>query len=91
MQHALGDSMEEAGIEEWDTLVIDRALDPRDGDIVISPVNGELTVKYLDTSKKDKGIVKLIPGNPRYQEIVMHGGDELIIWGAVSNIIKRLR
>ena len=88
---AMGDSMEEAGIEEGDILVIDRALDPRDGDIVIAHVNGEFTVKYLDISKKDKGIVKLIPGNPRYGEIVMHDGDQLIIWGVVSNIIKRLR
>ena len=88
---ALGDSMIEAGIEEGDILVIDRALDPRDGDIVIAHVNGEFTVKYLDISKKDKGIVKLVPGNPRYDEIVMHDGDQLIIWGVVSNIIKRLR
>ena len=87
----MGDSMEEAGIEEGDILVIDCALDPRDGDIVIAHVNGEFTVKYLDISKKDKGIVKLVPGNPRYEEIEMHDGDELIIWGVVSNIIKRLR
>ena len=88
---AMGSSMIEAGIEEGDILVIDRALDPRDGDIVIAHVNGEFTVKYLDISKKDKGIVKLVPANPRYETIVMHDGDELVIWGVVSNIIKRLR
>ena len=88
---ALGDSMEEAGIEEGDILVIDRALDPRDGDIVVAHVNGEFTVKYLDISKKDKGIVKLLPGNSRYKPIIMHDGDELIIWGVVSSVIKRFR
>ena len=88
---ALGDSMEEAGIEEGDILIIDRALEPRDGDIVIAHVNGEFTVKYLDISKKDIGIVKLVPGNPRYDEIIMREGDQLIIWGVVSNLIKRLR
>ena len=88
---ALGDSMVEAGIEEGDILVIDRALDPRDGDIVIAFVNGEFTVKYLDISKKDRGIVRLVPGNKRYKPIVMHDGDQLIVWGVVSNIIKRLR
>ena len=67
------------GIEEGDILVIDRALDPRDGDIVIAHVNGEFTVKYLDISKKDKGIVKLVPANPRYDTIVMRDGDELNI------------
>lgn len=88
---AMGDSMVEAGIEEGDILVIDRALEPRDGDIVIAHVNGEFTVKYLDISKKYKGVVRLIPGNPNYKPIIMHEGDELIIWGVVSNIIKRLR
>lgn len=88
---AMGSSMIEAGIEEGDILVIDRALEPRDGDIVIAHVNGEFTVKYLDISKKDKGIVKLVPANPRYETLVMRDGDELNIWGVVSNIIKRLR
>ena len=88
---ALGDSMEDAGIEEGDILVIDRALDPRDGDIVVAYVNGEFTVKYLDISHKDKGVVKLIPGNARYKPIVMHEGDELEIWGVVSHVIKRFR
>lgn len=88
---ALGDSMVEAGIEQGDILVIDRALDPRDGDIVIAYVNGEFTVKYLDISKKDRGIVRLVPANPRYETIEMHEGDQLIVWGVVSNIIKRLR
>ena len=88
---ALGDSMEEAGIEEGDILVIDRALDPRDGDIVVAHVNGEFTVKYLDISKKDKGIVKLVPGNSRYEPIIMHDGNELIIWGVVRSVIKRFR
>ena len=88
---ALGDSMIQAGIEEGDILVIDRALDPQNGDIVIAHINGEFTVKYLDISKKDKGIVRLIPGNPRYKTITMHEGDELNIWGVVSSVIKRFR
>lgn len=88
---AMGDSMEDAGIEEGDILVIDRALDPRNGDIIVAHINGEFTVKYLDISKKDKGIVRLVPGNKRYHPIVMHDGDELQVWGVVSSVIKRLR
>lgn len=88
---AMGDSMVDAGIEEGDILVIDRALDPRDGDIVVAHLNGEFTVKYLDISNKDKGIVKLVPGNKKYKPFVMHEGDELQIWGVVSSVIKRFR
>ena len=88
---ALGDSMIEAGIEEGDILVIDRALDPRNGDIIVAHINGEFTVKYLDISKKDQGVVILRPANERYKPIYLKEGDELNVWGVVSNVIKRLR
>ena len=88
---AMGDSMIEAGIEPGDILVIDRALDPRNGDIVVAHINGEFTVKYLDISKKDKGIVCLVPGNTNYETIILKDGDELNIWGVVANVIKRFR
>ncbi|MCH5237056.1 MAG: translesion error-prone DNA polymerase V autoproteolytic subunit [Muribaculaceae bacterium] len=88
---AMGDSMVEAGIEEGDILVIDRALEPVNGDIIVAHINQEFTVKYLDVSDRDKGIVRLLPGNSRYKPIIMKEGDELNIWGVVSSVIKRLR
>lgn len=86
---ALGDSMIEAGIEEGDILIVDRALEPKDGNIVVAFYNNEFTVKYLDISKKDKGIVRLVPANPRYSPIVMKDGDELQVWGVVSYVLKK--
>ena len=88
---AIGDSMVEAGIEEGDIMVIDRALDPQDGDIVVAHINQEFTVKYLDISHKDKGVIYLRPGNSKYKPIKLKDGDELNIWGVVSNVIKRFR
>ena len=87
----IGQSMEGAGIDSGDIIVVDRALEPRDGDIVVACINGEFTLKYIDLSKKDKGIVCLRPDNDRYEPIYMHGGDELIVWGVVSSVIKRFR
>ena len=87
----IGQSMEGAGIDSGDIIVVDRALEPRDGDIVVACINGEFTLKYIDLSKKDKGIVCLRPDNDRYEPIYMHEGDELIIWGVVSSVIKRFR
>jgi DNA polymerase V len=40
-----GDSMVDAGIYSGDILVVDRSLNPKDGNIVIAVINGELTVK----------------------------------------------
>ena len=87
----IGQSMEGAGIDSGDIIVVDRALEPRDGDIVVACINGEFTLKYIDLSKKNKGIVCLRPDNDRYELIYMHEGDELIVWGVVSNVIKRFR
>lgn len=87
----VGQSMEGAGIDTGDILVVDRALEPYDGDIVVACINGEFTLKYIDLSKKDKGIICLRPDNKHFEPIYLHEGDELVIWGVVSNVIKRFR
>ena len=46
-----GDSMIEAGICDGDIAVIDRSLQPIDGDIIVAYVNGEFTIKYLSLSR----------------------------------------
>ena len=50
-----GDSMIEAGICDGDIAVIDRSLQPSDGDIIVAFVNGEFTIKYIDLSHKPEG------------------------------------
>ena len=42
-----GDSMKDAGIFDGDLLVVDRALKPVSGRVVVVAVNGEYTVKRL--------------------------------------------
>src|SRR6266851_4761286 len=42
-----GESMREAGIHSGDVLIVDRALIPGDGSVIIAIINGELTVKRL--------------------------------------------
>ena len=38
-----GDSMKDAGINDGDIAVIDRSVEPRDGDVVVGYVNGKFT------------------------------------------------
>ncbi len=42
-----GNSMEDARIHDGDVLVVDRALEPEHGSIVIAAVDNEFTVKRL--------------------------------------------
>ena len=60
-----GDSMIEAGIHDGDIVVIDKNIEPKNGDIGAFMINDtESTVKYLDTISGKK---YLIPANKNYQ------------------------
>lgn len=80
-----GQSMVDAGIDDGDELIVDRAITPEHGRIVIAAVDGELTVKRF--YQRD-GVVKLIAENPRYPDIELRDGQEMLIWGVVTRIIK---
>jgi DNA polymerase V len=81
---AEGESMLGAGIHPNDILVVDRSIDPVVGKIVICALNGELTVKRLN-SVGDKII--LGAENPAYADIIVQKDIDLIIWGVVTNVI----
>lgn len=81
---ANGESMINAGIHENDILVVDRSLTPSDGKIVIAAVDGQLTVKRL---KKQKGMVFLVAENQAYAPIEIKEGNDVHIWGVVTNVI----
>ena len=60
-----GDSMIEAGIHDGDIVVVDKNIEPKNGDIGAFMINDtEATVKYLDTISGKK---YLIPANKNYQ------------------------
>ena len=82
-----GDSMVGAGIGDGDTLVIDRAITPCHGHVVVAVVDNEFTVKTL---WQRQGQVKLMAANPRYPDIVPREGQTLEIWGVVAHAIKHL-
>lgn len=62
-----GDSMIDAGIFDGDIVVIDKNIEPKNGDIGAFMVNEtEATVKFLDTISNKK---YLIPANKNYNNI----------------------
>ncbi len=79
-----GDSMIEAGIHSGDVLVVDRSLEPTDQKIVITVLNGELTVKRIHYKHNR---VYLMPENPNYPVLIVEEGMELQVWGVVTNVI----
>lgn len=82
-----GDSMIDCGINDGDLLIIDKSINPSNGDIAVCFVDGEFTVKRL--SVKDDGIY-LKPANKKYQEVKVREDSNFQVWGVVSYIIKKL-
>ncbi len=79
-----GDSMINAGIYTGDILVVDRSLDPKDGNIVIAVIDGELTVKRLSIGKNK---IALLPENPKYKKIEITSEMNFEVWGVVRSVI----
>lgn len=82
-----GQSMIGAGLDDNDLLVIDRSLEPENNKIAVCFLDGEFTVKRL---RVDKGEVWLQPENPDYPIIKITEDNDFVIWGIVTNVIKKL-
>jgi DNA polymerase V len=83
-----GHSMQGAGIFDGDEILVDRALTPSDGRIVVASVNGELTVKRLRLQQGRPPI--LLPENPNFPPIVLREGEECQIWGVVTRVLHQV-
>ena len=82
-----GDSMLGAGIDDGDLLVIDKSLSPGNGKIAVCFIDGEFTVKRI---KKVGDRLYLMPENKKYKRIEIKEENELIIWGVVEYVIKKV-
>ena len=83
-----GDSMIDAGINDGDIAVIDKAREAHNGSIVVAYINNEFTIKYLDTTHKEEGYIELRPANDKYKPIRINEGDDFEVWGVVVYTIK---
>ena len=82
-----GNSMIDAGIDDKDVLVVDRSLEPQNNKIAICFIDGEFTVKRILVEKE---CLYLMPENPNYSPIKITEEKELIIWGIVTYVIKKV-
>jgi len=81
---ASGSSMIGAGIHENDILVVDKNIPPVTGKIVVVAMDGQLTVKRL---YKNGEKLFLMPENEAFEPIEAKEGNEIHIWGVVTNVI----
>ena len=79
-----GDSMIDAGIHDNDIVVVDKKLEPKNGDIGAFMINDtEATIKYLDTIS---GKRFLIPANKNYENLEVNENTQPI--GKVVSLFR---
>ena len=83
-----GDSMVDAGIQDGDLLVIDKALEPKEGCIAVCFIDGEFTVKRL--AVREEGVY-LMPANAEFKPIKITEENEFLVWGLVAYVIHKPR
>lgn len=83
-----GESMIDEGICEGDILVIDRSLEPTDGDLAVCCLDGEFTLKRI---RLESGRIWLVPSNEMYDPILVTPERQFEVWGVVTHTIKNNR
>lgn len=82
-----GTSMVGFGIHPGDTLIVDRSIHPRSGDIVMVLWDGGYMVKQLEIRS---GKVRLLSGSEEHQPILVNSEEELLVWGVVTWSLHKL-
>ena len=82
-----GDSMVGAGIHDGDIVVVDRAIKPGDGKVVVAVMDGDFAIKRLCYRG---GECFLESENPKFKPIAVTEHSENSVWGVVTNVIHRL-
>lgn len=80
MLRVRGDSMKDAGIMDGSVVLIDKAIRPRSGHVVVACIDNEFVCKYFI---ERAGRVILRAANPAYPDLTFKDGQTLEIWGVV--------
>jgi DNA polymerase V len=83
-----GDSMRDAQIFDGDTLVIDRSLTAKSGDVCLCQLAGEFTVKKVEFEGHR---VILHPANPEFNPVIVTPDMEFSVWGVVTYVIHKTK
>lgn len=84
-----GISLIDDDINDSDSVIVDRMLEPAWGDLAVCVTQDGFTMKYVEV--RDNGEVWLMPGNKDYEPIRITEDSERLVWGIVTYSIRQLR
>ncbi len=93
IMRAAGQDMRGAGIDDGDVLLVDRALAPQHGSVIIAVVDGELLCRRLEQPRDARGRStggRLVADASAVAPVLITAETPLEVWGVVTNVIKSL-
>jgi DNA polymerase V len=87
LMRVAGTSMREAGIDDGDIVLVDRAIAPAHGHVVIAVVESEFVCRRL---AMQGGALGLCATDPAVADTRPRDGDEVQVWGVVTTVMKSL-
>lgn len=82
-----GDSMIDAGLQDGDTLVVDRDRKPRGGSIVIAVCDGGFVVRQIEHIA---GVPHLVGRNADHPYRPRRCDEDVEVWGVVRTIVRNM-
>lgn len=87
LMRVAGDSMHDAGIDDGDIVLVDRAITPAHGHVVIAVVEQEFVCRRL---ARQGASLSLSATDPAVADIHPREGQEFQLWGVVTTVVKSL-
>ena len=85
-----GVSMVDAGLDEGDIVIVDRAIEPYNNCKAVCYIDGEYTVKRIEIGDNRLWLMPANENNTSYRPIEVTTENEFIIWGVVTYLIKKV-
>jgi len=87
LMRIVGDAMRDAGVDSGDLVLIDRAIPPAHGHVVIAVVDEEFVCRQLCKQGADTRLQATRAG---CADILAREGEDFQIWGVVTQVIKSM-
>lgn len=87
LARASGNSLAAAGIRDGDLLVVDRAVPPTTGSIVVVSVEGAFALRWLGRDAEGRRVASA--AHPDAPDRLLGDDQELTIWGVVRWVVRR--
>ena len=85
-----GVSMVDAGMDEGDILIVDRAVEPYNDCKAVCFIDGEFTVKRVEMHENNALLMPCNEHNATFKPIPVGPDNQFLIWGVVTWVIKKM-